>query len=65
MKLIKNQEMMADLAGIVDRCPAVDDAVELATIVLVDGGEVEVIDEPFQEEDEDFSVRKLSILVMI
>ena len=65
MKLRKDQEMMANLAGIVDRCPAIDDAVELATIVLVDGGEVEVIDEPFQEEDEDFSVCKFSILVMV
>ena len=46
MKLIKDQEMMANLAGIVDRGPAIDDAVELATEVLVDGGEVEVIDEP-------------------
>ena len=49
MKLRKDQEMMANLAGIVDRCPAIDDAVELATMVLVDGGEVEVIDEPFQD----------------
>ena len=56
MKLIKDQEMMANLAGIVDRCPAIDDAVELASVVLVDGREVEVIDEPFQDEDEDFSI---------
>ena len=61
MKLRKDQEMMANLVGIVDRCPAIDDAVELATIVLVDGGEVEVIDEPFQDEDE---VCNLSILVV-
>ena len=56
---------MANLAGIVDRGPAIDDAVELATEVLVDGGEVEVIDEPFQDEDEDFSLCNLSILVMV
>ena len=35
-----------NLTRIVDSRPAIDDAISLAPVVLVDGGEVKVVDEP-------------------
>ena len=35
-----------NLTRIVDGRPAIDDAISLAPVVLVDGGEVKVVDEP-------------------